>query len=422
MPLNIKGGSGISVQSSNASHTLTITNTATPNTHNGSYNTTQANNVNINSGGYKINFINGTGATVYLQNSGSGNQVNVTVSATGTSSGVSSLNALTGALTIACVSGNTTCTTSGGNTITVNTAYNVVVTNGAAQTITKGITHTADLTMSGANINMGTNIIKTTNYNFNESNTVPPNAGILLEPKARNSSFTINFAANGIPASKTSFIGLYRTLFTTSNYERLLIGSDLVGSNEYAIKADHGVSGSYYPIDLYIDNTKEMSIDVANTITHYVDTLFKTKITQYNSINTAGWGVPAIYASVSQLSVSGSGTILSYTPPATSGIYKVHIAMDIHQPSSSPVTVGWNMTDQNPFGIHFADIAQPEFCTSSISGSTAYSFSVAASNIYCSGETNINIDNTATPIIVKFKVYSGTLGGAVISSWIERVG
>src|SRR5690349_3392363 len=78
----------------------------------GTYNQTLANNGVINSGCYKLNFINGTGNPVNVKNSTNG-RVNVTISA-GAGAGVTSLNALNGALTIACVSGNTTCTSSGG--------------------------------------------------------------------------------------------------------------------------------------------------------------------------------------------------------------------------------------------------------------------------------------------------------------------
>lgn len=107
----------------------------------GSYNTTQANNANVNTGGFKLNFINSTNSTFHIVNSPLKNQVNITAfSSNGGSSGVSSLNALTGALTIACISGNTTCTTSGGNTITINTAWNIVTTGLAAQIITKQLT------------------------------------------------------------------------------------------------------------------------------------------------------------------------------------------------------------------------------------------------------------------------------------------
>ncbi len=150
-----------------------IIQTTTVNGKQGTYNQTQANNVTINSGGYKINFINGTGATINVKNSNAGKQVNVTISA-GAGSGVSSLNSLTGALTIACVSGNTTCTTSGGNTITINTAWNVVTTGLSAQTITKQIT--LNNLVLGGQMNLAGNTILNTGII-----TVPTTTGTLAE-------------------------------------------------------------------------------------------------------------------------------------------------------------------------------------------------------------------------------------------------
>lgn len=155
MPVNIIGGTGITVSGNNGTHTVTITNTGSSgSTTKGTYNQTYANNVLVNSLGNRINFLNGTNSTVNVVDDPTRNQVNVTISSTGGSgtSGVSSLNALTGALTIACVAGNTTCTTSGGNTITINTAYNIATLN--LNEIFSGITTMNNLKLGGQmNIN-----------------------------------------------------------------------------------------------------------------------------------------------------------------------------------------------------------------------------------------------------------------------------
>lgn len=296
MPLNVNGGSGISVKSDNATHTLQISSTLSQ--ASGTYNTTQANNVNINTGGSKINFINGTGATVHLQNSGSGNQVNVTISATGTA-GVTSLNALTGALTIACVSGNTTCTTSGGNTITVNTAYNVVMTNGVAQTINKNI-----------------DIVSNTNFPLTvESNVV--GAGVKING---NTIPKLLFFSNG-NVSQIAEIPFYakNSAGSDTRYSIIvpLITTNTAGSENGNIGFYTLVSGA---------TTKMFQVDGASsgTLTSYVNELLQKKITQYNSINTAGWGVPAIYGSGRLTGLTGaSGTVTSYTVGGSDGTFEV---------------------------------------------------------------------------------------------------
>lgn len=192
MPLNIVGGPGVTVSANNSTHTLTITGTTTngttitaitcannyqihavnssgfffcaPNnmtgTGQGTYNQTLANGVIINSGGFKINFINGTGSPILVKNAG--NQVNVTISNTG-SSGINSINSQTGpAYNINCQTGNITCTNST-NKIVIGFGINPVIINGSPQTVTKALT--LDQLLLGGNANGG-------NFNFTNLNNV----------------------------------------------------------------------------------------------------------------------------------------------------------------------------------------------------------------------------------------------------------
>lgn len=161
---NFVGTGTATITGSNVSKTIYFNVPSSPiNNHQGTYNQTLANNVVKNSGGQRINFINGTNNPVTMINDPTRNQINITISSTGSGGGVTSLNALTGALAIACVAGNTTCTSNGVNTITVNTAYNMVTTGLSAQTITKSLTLNS-LTLGG-NANGG-------NKNFTSLNNV----------------------------------------------------------------------------------------------------------------------------------------------------------------------------------------------------------------------------------------------------------
>lgn len=147
---NFVGTGSITITGSNNSKTVYFNGASPPvNNHQGTYNQTLANNVVKNSGGRGLNFINGTNNPIVITNDPTRNQVNITISSTGSGGGgVTSLNALIGALNIVGVTGNTTATTSGGNTITINTAFNIVTTGGSAQVITKGLTLNA-LTLGG---------------------------------------------------------------------------------------------------------------------------------------------------------------------------------------------------------------------------------------------------------------------------------
>ncbi len=124
MPLNIKSGSGISIKSNNSTHTLTISNSALS-TIQGTYNTTQANNANINVGGNKLNFINGTGCIVNVKDSHSSTQANVTISCTGSGGTITSINSEVGpAIVIHGSTGNITVTNTT-NTLQINTGSDI---------------------------------------------------------------------------------------------------------------------------------------------------------------------------------------------------------------------------------------------------------------------------------------------------------
>src|SRR6185437_2058666 len=124
--------------------------------------------------------------------------------------------------------------------VTLNTGDNVVVTGGSAQTIAKGITHTADVTMSGANINMAGNRIKTTQFevfdpNVNNgrlakylqvNNTSGANTPTIIDmfPGTSNLSTWFEFNRLQPPA--------------TTNYEVLRVGTDTLNTGEYELQAD----------------------------------------------------------------------------------------------------------------------------------------------------------------------------------------
>lgn len=268
MPLNIIGGTGVTVTSNNSTHTVKITNTAAINTHTGTYNQTLANNAVKNSGGQGLNFINGTNNPINLVNDPTRNQINITISSTGGGGGgVTSLNALTGALTIACVSGNTTCTTSGGNTITVNTAWNIVTTGGSAQNFTKLVGFKNNLAMY-SDMLLYLNKINTTNFNLYEKDNTYGAAGLITQSK---NSLTPNaanqFAVAPSGTNTNSLVSIFRTSDVVTNIQEMRIGSDAHVSNEFAIDTQNAGNQAKIPLVIYINGSKYISYDTGNTIT-----------------------------------------------------------------------------------------------------------------------------------------------------------
>src|SRR6185312_12054946 len=93
------------------------------------------------------------------------------------SSAITSVNSQTGpSINIVCQTGNTTCTNST-NQIKIGFGVNPVITGGTAQTISKQITHSATLVMSGADINLGTNGLT----NSGHKSTIPLTTGTLCQ-------------------------------------------------------------------------------------------------------------------------------------------------------------------------------------------------------------------------------------------------
>src|SRR6185437_3061876 len=172
------------------------------------YNQTLANNAIINSGGNRINFINGTNNPIKLTNDPTRNQINVTISSTGGGAGVTSLNALTGALSIACVAGNTTCTSNGLNTITINTAYNIVTTGLSNQTITKGLTINA-LTLGG-NANGGNKNF--TNINNDNATKFFQNGKQVIDTLTQGAGISITGSGNSRTITNTGILNAITSL------------------------------------------------------------------------------------------------------------------------------------------------------------------------------------------------------------------
>ena len=255
MPINIKGGASISVQSNNSTHTITITNTASPSTHQGTYNTTLANNVIKDNAGFKINFINGTNSPVNLVDDSVRKQINITI---GVPSGAGGVSSITG------TAHNVTASSSTG-AVTLNTGDNVVVTGGSAQTISKEITHTQYVLMKGQNITFANSGVSAS-IAVNESLDNFGSATLLMHPSG---ILPARWTMLPGPGATGNIITLNR-VNDIKNYEVLLLGSDVIGSNEFSLASYNGGTGTLRPFNFYMLNTKLFSMDTANTITDYV--------------------------------------------------------------------------------------------------------------------------------------------------------
>lgn len=147
-----------------------------------------------------------------------------------------------------------------------------------------------------------------------------------------------------------------------------------------------------------------------------ITTLKATAITQYSGIVTAGQGVAPILGATSQKTESAADTnVLTVTPPAVAGSYRLRFVMAVS--AQSAATLGWTATWKDSNSAAQAPTNLALF----VSGTAAPALTfVAVTNGNYYGEAYIDIDNSATAIVVKL-TFSGTSFTAKVTATVERL-
>lgn len=162
-------------------------------------------------------------------------------------------------------------------------------------------------------------------------------------------------------------------------------------------------------------------VNAAATITNRVILLGGTvnqfgKTTTYNNIATAGAGIAPIVAVTSQKTESGAdANVLTYTPPATAGRYRVSFSMAVSAQNSA--TLGWTCTYKDSNGS--AQAATNLSLFRSGVAAPALTF-VAATNANYYASVDIDIDNSATNIVVQL-TFTGTSFTAKVTAVIQQL-
>lgn len=140
-------------------------------------------------------------------------------------------------------------------------------------------------------------------------------------------------------------------------------------------------------------------------------------ISYYDNMATAGIGAVIPYADTKQKSETGADTaLLSYTPPASAGSYVVYFSADVSA-AATATGFGWTITYTDSNG-HAQAPTNVQMSTLGVAG---HNLTVtAAANGHYSGHVEIDIDNSATAIVVK-TTFTGTSIAYKASAWIEQV-
>lgn len=140
------------------------------------------------------------------------------------------------------------------------------------------------------------------------------------------------------------------------------------------------------------------------------------KITTYSGQFTAGQGVPPIFAATSQKAETGAdASLLSFTPPAVAGSYRLRIVLSIS--AANAAVIGWTATwkDSNANAQAPANLAL--FQSGTALPALTFTTSVAG-NYYA--DIQIDIDGSATAIVIKI-TFSGTSVTLKATATIEQI-
>lgn len=209
-------------------------------------------------------------------------------------------------------SGITTGTT---RTLTVPNVSDTIAVLGSTQTFSGALTFSGGITMSASDITLAGNKITTTNYTFKETTLVSYTNTPVFQPTGNNSASHVLVMPTGTSVQATYNIN---RVSDTTNMEIWRTGSDLQTSNEFATTIFKLGTGSLRPWNIYMSNTKLLSFDTANTITHYVPTIISgaSLKPQYTSTGTTGQYAHD-YSGGSILTVNNNATA---TPISTDSI------------------------------------------------------------------------------------------------------
>jgi len=134
------------------------------------------------------------------------------------------------------------------------------------------------------------------------------------------------------------------------------------------------------------------------------------KLSSYNSIATTGLGVPAIYGATKQKSETGAAdaNVLTLTPPAKAGTYHVKVIANVASATNGVVEFTLTYQDSNGNAVSATTIPLQKAGTAA----PANSFTVASGITQINGFDDIDIDNSATPIVIAW-VGGGTIAAKV---------
>jgi hypothetical protein len=201
---------------------------------------------------------------------------------------------------------------------------------------------------------------------------------------------------------------------TTTNPFVFSNSINLPSGTVFSINTDTGISRVSAGVFAFGNGT---AASVAGTINATTLNL-SGKIASYGGIATAGQGTAPILASATQTSQTAAANILTFTPPAAAGSYRVRIVITVATASSA--VVGWTATWTDSQGNAQTPTNLSLFEAGTAAPALTFTTSAGSNHTNYYGHLDVDINNAATNIVVKFTLASGTVA-AKVSATIEEL-
>jgi len=243
-------------------------------------------------------------------------------------------------------------------------------------------------------------------------------------------AFALDNMKDGVSATDNTAVGFSsQALLLTTGSFNTSIGSNslrvnLTGNNNTAVGYTADVTtnnlSNATAIGAGAKVSASNSIQLGDTNVTLVNTSgglgLGGKVSTYNAIATTGNGVASVYGATAQKAESGAdASLLSFTPPATIGTYRLSFVLSAS--AAAGAVVGWTATWTDSNGN--AQTPTNLSLTDSGTGLPALTFTLgAAGNLY--GSALIDTDASATAIVLKFTMTAGTIT-AKASATVERL-
>jgi len=334
------------------------------------------------------------------------------------------------------------CGTSAGSTsnacIQVNNS-NLVISGYHAENATDGILFTGNAAAGGTSfvgeINCLNNVTNCIHFssNFNGSATIGAIKKNSATTAVKNDNATINDSCNDENAGWYFFSGVNanpQRLTSCSNLPNFVSNNPTIPPNGTGFVIQDNTPAHVQKVGVgpnvtgndqvgfynYTGSKVEFYCQLLSPFGCFAGNGALSEVANGTTAQTVGNVIPLMCVTSQKTESAADANVLTCTPPATAGSYRLRIASSIS--AASAATLGWTATWTDSNGNAATPTNLP-VCLASTGACAATTGALSAVDRF-SGEFQIDVNNAATAIGIKLK-FSGTSFTAKVSATVERI-